>query len=95
MRGVSEDGEDLGELIPTLEKKFQRVGLTLRETDDSFKSTIDIMRGLRSIWDDITDIERADLLEAVAGKTLPPHTAMCGWKVGFYRENSGSRQFRG
>jgi len=70
--------EDLSDLVPTLENKFAKVGITLKKTDDEFLSTIDIMRQLRSVWDDITDMERAELLEAVAGKNLPLCTAMCG-----------------
>lgn len=71
LRGISEEGEDLKDLIPTLEKKFQRVGITLKKSDNELKSTIDTMRALHDVWEDISDMERADLLEAVAGRFCP------------------------
>ena len=67
LRGVSEEGEDLSELVPTLEKKFERIGLTLKESETEFKSTYDTMKDLASVWDDLTDIDRASILEDVAG----------------------------
>ena len=73
IRGVSEDGENLAnDFVPQLEKQFQNLGITLKENDDTFLSTIDIMRQLNSVWDDITDMQRADLLESVAGKFFAP-----------------------
>ena len=72
IRGVSEEGEDLSELVPTLEKKFQRIGLTLKESETEFKSTYDIMRDLAHVWDDLEDMDRAAILEDVAGKQPCP-----------------------
>ncbi|OME55374.1 phage tail tape measure protein [Paenibacillus odorifer] len=68
LRGVSEDGEDLTNLIPSLEKKFQSMGLTLKKDDQTFKSTYEIFKDLSSVWNDLSDMKRADVLESVAGK---------------------------
>lgn len=68
IRGVGEEGEDLSELVPTLEKKFARFGLTLKQDDKTFKSTYDIFKDLSEIWNDISDMERASILEDIAGK---------------------------
>ena len=69
IRGVSEDGEDLADLLPTLEKEFAAVGLTLKKDENTFKSTYEIMKDLASVWDSpqMTDMRRASILEGVAG----------------------------
>lgn len=68
LRGVSEEGEDLSNLVPKLEGLFNRFGLTLKKNDTTLKSTFEIFRDLSAIWDKISDMERAAVLEAIAGK---------------------------
>lgn len=68
---MSDEGEDLTDLIPSMEKKFQSLGLTLRKDDQTFKSTYEIMKDLSEVWDDLTDMQRADILESVAGGIAP------------------------
>jgi TP901 family phage tail tape measure protein len=68
IRGVSEDGEDLAELVPKLEEKFKSIGLTLKKDENTFKSTYEIMKDLASVWDQLTDMKQAEILELVAGK---------------------------
>jgi hypothetical protein len=71
IRGVSEEGEDLTDLIPSMEKLFNSVGLTLKENETTFKSTYDIIKDLSSIWETLTDMKRANILESVAGENRP------------------------
>lgn len=68
LRGVSDEGEDLSDLIPTLEKKFRAIGLTLQKDDQTFKNTYDIFKDLSTVWGKLNDMQRADILESVAGK---------------------------
>ncbi|KAA9007394.1 phage tail tape measure protein [Paenibacillus spiritus] len=68
IRGVSEDGEDLSALLPTLEKKFANIGLTLKKDDNTFKNTYEIFSDLSKVWSSLNDIQQADILELVAGK---------------------------
>lgn len=68
IRGISEEGEDLTNLVPTLEKQFNALGLTLKKDDNTFKSTYEIFKDLSSVWNNITDFQRANILELVAGK---------------------------
>lgn len=72
IRGVSEDGEDLGSLVPDLEKTFNKIGEGLSIMDDSdptkFKSTYDILGQLAGKWEDLSDLERANLVELLGGK---------------------------
>jgi TP901 family phage tail tape measure protein len=68
IRGISEEGEDLSHLIPTLEKSFDKLGLSLKKNDNTFKSTYEIMQDLSSVWDKMSDFQQADILEKIAGK---------------------------
>lgn len=68
LRGISDEGEDLTELIPSLEKKFQSIGLTLKKDDTTFKNTYEIFKDLSSVWKDLNDFQRSEILELVAGK---------------------------
>lgn len=68
IRGVSEDGEDLSALLPSMEKKFNSIGLTLKKNDNTFKSTYEIFSDLAKVWSSLSDFNRADILELVAGK---------------------------
>lgn len=78
LRGMKGDLEELGEEVdPNVESisKMQTQILNLThgkinifEDDGSFKSTYQIMKEISDIYDHLTDTERADLLETIAGK---------------------------
>ena len=68
LRGISEEGEDLSNLVPSLEKKFQSIGLTLQKDENTFKSTYEIFQDLSKVWGKLNEFERSDILELVAGK---------------------------
>ncbi|WP_063565478.1 phage tail tape measure protein [Paenibacillus sp. O199] len=68
LRGVDEDGSAVDGLLPSLEEKFQSIGLTLKKDEKTFKNTYEIFSDLHSVWDRLSDIQRADVLELVAGK---------------------------
>ena len=55
-------------MLPQLESKFNSVGISLKENNDTFKSTTQILREVAGVWEEISDMQRADLLEAIAGK---------------------------
>lgn len=70
IRGISEDGEDLSELVPTLEKYFNRFGQSLKKNNNEFKSTYEILDSLAKVWNtgQLDEFTKADILERVAGK---------------------------
>ena len=51
-----------------MEKQFNAIGLSLRKDNNTFKSTYEIMKDLSEVWEDLEDMQRADILESVAGK---------------------------
>ena len=71
LRGVSEDGENLTGLIPELQEYFDSYGTGVKLIDaatGSFNSTYDILTKLSESWGTLTDMQRADLTEKIAGK---------------------------
>lgn len=68
LRGLTEDGEAVAGLLPKLEGMFNDVGLTLKKDNETFKSTYEIFEELAGIWGQLTDFQRANLLENIAGK---------------------------
>lgn len=43
-------------------------GVDIMADDDTFKSTIQILRELSGVWEDLTDVTRANITELIAGK---------------------------
>lgn len=68
LRGMTDDGEAVAELLPKLEGMFNDIGLSLKKDNETFKSTYQIFEELAGIWDQLTDFQRANLLEEIAGK---------------------------
>ncbi len=68
LRGITDEGEEVQNLLPKLESEFRKLGITVRENEDTFKSTYDIFDNLAAKWDELTDLQRANILELVAGK---------------------------
>jgi TP901 family phage tail tape measure protein len=68
IQGISDDGEDLTNLVPTLEKQFNALGLTLKKNDNTFKSTYEIFSDLAGVWKNLSNFQQANIVELVAGK---------------------------
>lgn len=45
--------------------------------EDSFKSSYQILKELSQVWDQLTDVSQANILEMIGGRSLPRCTAMC------------------
>lgn len=66
IRGISEDS---GEAIPKLDGLIKRItGVDMMEDQNTFKSTYQIMLEISKVWKQLTDTNRATLLEALFGK---------------------------
>lgn len=54
IRGVTDEGEELAEdMLPKMEAAFASIGMTLKEDENTFKSTIQILREVAAAWDKI------------------------------------------
>jgi len=68
LRGVDEETGKLTGAVPELKKAFNDIGLELMKDATTFKSTYQIFEELAGVWDSLTDIQRAGLVEAIGGK---------------------------
>ncbi len=66
IRGISEES---GEAIPKLDGLIKRItGVDMMEDENTFKSTYQIMLEISKVWKQLTDTDRATLLEKLFGK---------------------------
>ena len=78
IRGAKAELEEAGEEVDSMADSSSKLqeeikgltgGFDILEADGkSFKSTYEIMKGIAEVWDDMTDVSRAALLEKIAGK---------------------------
>lgn len=64
LRGVGDEGE----VIPTLARDFEAVGISLQNADGSFRNIYDIFQDLSRVYKDLDDLTRQSLFEKIAGK---------------------------
>ncbi len=64
LRGVSEDGE----IIPTLTRDFNALGIEILNADGSFRNIYDIFNDLSGIFHELSDLTQQNLIEKLAGK---------------------------
>lgn len=67
LRGVGENGETLTEILPSLDSKFASIGLTLKKSDNTYKSTFDIFQELSSVWDRLSSTEQIEITQLIGG----------------------------
>lgn len=77
MKGQLEElGEETDENVENISKmQGQILNMTggkvnIFDASGNFKSTYEIMQGIAQVWDDLSSIDQADLLETIAGKFL-------------------------
>ena len=71
LRGVSENNKAIDGLTASLQGMFDEYGTgvqLINESTGAFNSTYDILVQLSKTWADLTDKQRANLTEAIAGK---------------------------
>jgi TP901 family phage tail tape measure protein len=68
LQGVSEDGSEIIDLMPTLNGLFEKHGVTIMKTADQMENTFTIFRELAGVWDELTQLEQAQMVEAIGGK---------------------------
>lgn len=80
---ASDAGLETDEMADSVSKlRGELLSLTGGQVDimsdeDTFKSTYQILKELSQVWDDLTDINRANILEKIGGKYLPRRMATC------------------
>ena len=69
---LEEAGEETDGLVESTSKLQDKImaltGVDIMLDDSTFKSTYDILLEISKVWDDLTDVNRASLLEVIAGE---------------------------
>lgn len=76
IRGAKQEliemGEDTDGMVESTSKLRDQIkaltGFDIMEDENTFKNIMDIIIGIGDAWEDLTDLEQAGLLEALAGK---------------------------
>lgn len=67
LQGMSDEGEEVLDLQANLEEMFNKLGLTLWNTDGSLKNTYTILKDLSEVYPTLTAAEKAYVTEQIAG----------------------------
>ena len=72
MRRVTNEGitsDEGGEItsVNDVEESLQRVGISMRTDANSFRDTLDILRDLAKVWNDLNDIQKNNIMYNMAG----------------------------
>ena len=69
IRGLDEEGEALGDTLANIKGElYDLTGVSIMQDPDTFKSTYQIFKEIADVWDSLTDVNQAEVLELLAGK---------------------------
>jgi TP901 family phage tail tape measure protein len=68
LQGMNDEGEEDLELIPKLQGAFNKLGLTLTDSNGNLKSTFEILKELAPVYQTMTNDQKAWITEIIAGK---------------------------
>lgn len=77
LRGVTDEGEDLADLVPQLKSQLAAANVELLDTNGNFRSTYDVLNDLSKSWSTLTDMQRANLTELIAGNNIALYVQKC------------------
>lgn len=94
IRGAKQEliemGEDTDGMVESTSKLRDQIkaltGFDIMEDENTFKNIMDIIIGIGDAWEDLTDLEQAGLLEALAGKQQSNALAAALQNVDMIRE---------
>lgn len=66
---MEEDGSAVDGLMAKLESDFQKIGVTLYDTNGTMKSTYEIFESIAKVWDTLSLSQKQYYAELSAGKT--------------------------
>lgn len=62
--------ESDGATISKVEEALNSVGIKLRENETTFRNFGDVIDDLAGVWQNLNDIERANISQQIAGKVI-------------------------
>lgn len=82
LEAAGENTDGMAESVSKLRDEIKsltgnKVDIMADAAGTQFKSTYQILKEISQVWDQLTDVSQANILEKLAGKSLPVRTVMC------------------
>lgn len=80
---LEELGEEVDEDVNSISKMQTKIlnlthgKVNIFDDEDEFRNIYDILKDIANVYDSLTSTEQADLIETLAGKSLPVRIEMC------------------
>lgn len=74
---MDDEGTQNLELVASMEKDFNKLGITLYNTDGQMKSTFDILTDLASVYPSLDQNTRNYYASLIGGRVLPQRIVIC------------------
>lgn len=83
LQGMNDEGERDLELQAQMETLFQKLGISVYDTNGQLKNTYEILSTLAPVYETLTNAEKAYVTETIAGKYQAQNAAaiLSNWKV--------------
>jgi len=83
LQGMNDEGEKDLELQAQMEALFQKLGISVYDTNGQLKNTYEILSTLAPVYETLTNAEKAYVTETIAGKYQAQNAAaiLSNWKV--------------
>lgn len=74
---MDDEGTQNLELVASMEKDFNKLGITLYNTDGQMKSTFDILTDLASVYPNLDQNTKNYYASLIGGRVLPQRIVIC------------------
>ena len=77
LQGMDDEGTQNLELVASMEKDFNKLGITLYDTDVQMKSTFDILSALAEVYPSVDQNTKNYYASLIGGRVLPQRIVIC------------------
>lgn len=77
LQGMDDEGNQSLELVSSMEKDFNKLGITLYDADGQLKSTFKIMTELANVYPNLDKNTKTYYASLIGGRVLPRHIVIC------------------
>ena len=77
LQGMDDVGNQNLELVASMEKDFNKLGITLYDTDGQLKSTFEILSDLSQVYPELDQNTKNYYASLIGGRVLPQRIVIC------------------
>lgn len=77
LQGMDDEGTQNLELVASMEKDFNKLGITLYDTDGQLKSTFEILSDLSQVYPELNQNTKNYYASLIGGRVLPQRIVIC------------------